>query len=155
MANQSPRCRHIIKLLEWQDLSEQYIMVLERPSPCMDMHSFWLQSGGRFSEKLACHFMRQVIEAAVLSSYKNYSGTARYCPPEYFEKGKYHGKQATVWSLGVLLFAMIGRRFPDSRDIALMDPDVWFQPNLSDECCRFIRGCLKSDPKRRLHLESI
>ncbi|XP_056103263.1 serine/threonine-protein kinase pim-2-like [Rhinichthys klamathensis goyatoka] len=193
MANQGPRCRHIIKVLDWQDHLDQYIMVLERPSPCMDMHSFWQHSRGRFSEKLARHFMWQVIEAATLccsrgvlhrdikmpnllvntetlevklidfgcgdlmkrSSYKNYSGTARYCPPEYFEKGKYYGKQATVWSLGVLLFAMIGCRFPDSRDIALMDPDVWFQPNFSDDCCRFIRGCLKSDPKRRLHLDEM
>ncbi|KAK7165382.1 hypothetical protein R3I94_003672 [Phoxinus phoxinus] len=193
MANEGPRCRHIIKVLDWEDHLDQYIMVLERPSPCMDMHSFWVHYGGRFNEKLARHFMWQVIDGAAMcclrgvlhrdikmpnllvntetlevklidfgcgdlmkrSSYKKYSGTARYCPPEYYEKGKYYGKQATVWSLGVLLFAMISRRFPDSRDISLMDTDVWFRPGFSDECCRFIRGCLKSDPKRRLHLDKM
>lgn len=39
------------------------------------------------------------------------SGTARYCPPEYFEKGENCAKQATAWSLGVLLFRMITRLF--------------------------------------------
>ncbi|KAG1931968.1 serine/threonine-protein kinase pim-2-like [Pimephales promelas] len=193
MANQGPCCRHIIKLLDWQDHLDQYIMVLERPSPCMDMHGFWLRSRGRFSEKLARHFMRQVIVAAALccsrgvlhrdikmqnllvntktlvvklidfgcgdimkcSSYENYAGTAVYCPPEFFKKGEYFGKQATVWSLGVLLFAMISCRFPDSRDFVLMDRDVWFQSGFSNECCRFIQGCLKSDPKQRLHLDEM
>ncbi|CAM4534963.1 unnamed protein product [Leuciscus chuanchicus] len=190
MANQGPSCGHIIKVLDWQDHLDQYIMVLEWPLPCMDMHSLWKRKRGRFSEGLACHFMSQVIYAAALccsrgvlhrdikmqnllvntetlevklidfgcgdllkrSAYKTYSGTARYCPPEYLEKGKYFAKQATVWSLGVLLFAMITGHFPNSRDIALMDPDVWFEPGFSDECCHFIRGCLKSKPKRRLHL---
>lgn len=55
-----------------------------------------------------------------------------YCPPEYFEKGEYHGKEATVWSLGVLLFAMITSLFPDSSNISLMNADVWFQPGFSD-----------------------
>ncbi|CAM4535798.1 unnamed protein product [Leuciscus chuanchicus] len=170
MANQGPSCGHIIKVLDWQDHLDQYIMVLERPLPCMDMYSLWQRKRGRFSEGLARHFMRQVIYAAALccsrgvlhrdikmenllvntetlevklidfgcgdlmksSYYKNYSGTARYCPPEYLEKGKYFGKQATVWSLGVLLFAMITGRFPKSRDIALMDSDVWFQPGFSE-----------------------
>lgn len=66
MANQGPSCRHIIKVLDWQDHLDQYIMVLERPSPCMDMHSFWQHYRGRFSEKLARHFMWQVIDAAAL-----------------------------------------------------------------------------------------
>ncbi|XP_052386606.1 serine/threonine-protein kinase pim-1-like [Carassius gibelio] len=193
MANQGPSCSQIIELLDWQDHPDQYIMVLERPSPCVDMHIFWEYNGHLFSEELARHFMWQAIDAAVVccsrgvfhrdikmpnllvntetlevklidfgcgdllksSSYKTYSGTAMYCPPEYFEKGEYHGKEATVWSLGVLLFAMITSLFPDSSDISLMDADVWFQPGFSDECCRFIRGCLKSNPEQRLLLEEM
>ncbi|XP_067279630.1 serine/threonine-protein kinase pim-1-like [Pseudorasbora parva] len=193
MANQGPRCRHIIELLDWKDHPDKYVMVLERPLPCMDMHRFWMNKGRLFSEELARHLMCQVIDAAAIccsrgvfhrdvkmqnllvntetlevklidfgcgdrlisSSYKTYSGTKRYCPPEYFEKGEYYGKQATVWSLGVLLFTMITSLFPDSSDIELMDADVWFQPGFSDECCRFIRGCLKSEPEQRLHLEEM
>ncbi|KAL0176695.1 hypothetical protein M9458_029025, partial [Cirrhinus mrigala] len=59
MANQGPRCRHIIELLDWQDNPDHYMMVLERPSPCMDMHDFFEQHGDLFTEALA-------IEAAVI-----------------------------------------------------------------------------------------
>ncbi|XP_043073861.1 serine/threonine-protein kinase pim-1-like [Puntigrus tetrazona] len=193
MANQGPSCPHIIKLLDWEDQPDQYIMVLERPSHCMDMLSFWAHYDGHFSEEMARHFMRQVTDAAAAccsksvfhrdikmpnilvnvetlevklidfgcgdllkkTSYTTYSGTARYCPPEYIEKGEYDGKQATVWSLGVLLFRMMTRLFPDSSDIGLMDADAWEEPGISDECCRFIRGCLKSDPEQRLHLDEM
>ncbi|RXN07307.1 serine threonine- kinase pim-1-like protein [Labeo rohita] len=170
LANQGPSCRHIIELLDWQDHLDQYIMVLERPSPCMDMHDFWLHYDGLFTEGMARHFMQQVIDAAVVccsrgvfhrdikmpnllvnietlevklidfgcgdllksSKYKSYSGTARYCPPEYFQKGEYHGKQATVWSLGVLLFRMITSLFPERGDISKMDTDIWSKPGFSD-----------------------
>ncbi|XP_016323066.1 CBL-interacting protein kinase 18-like [Sinocyclocheilus anshuiensis] len=193
LANQGTSCRHIIELLDWQDHLDQYIMVLEQPSPCMDMHDFWLHYDGLFSEGMARHFMQQVIDAAAVccsrgvlhrdikmpnllvnietlevklidfgcgdllksTLYKTYSGTSRYCPPEYFERGEYNGKQATVWSLGVLLFRMITSLFPESSDISLMDTDIWSQPGFSNECCRFIRGCLKSDPGKRLHLEEM
>ncbi|KAL1263938.1 hypothetical protein QQF64_004293 [Cirrhinus molitorella] len=193
MANQGPRCHHIIELLDWQDEPDHYIMVLERPSPCMDMHDFWEQHGDLFSEALVRHFMQQVIEAAVVccsrgvfhrdikmayllvntetmevklidfgvgdllksSPYIIFSGTANYCPPEYFAKGEYHGKQATVWSLGVLLFTMMANRYPYSSDIKLMDADVYTEPGFSDECCRFIRGCLRSNPEQRVHLEEM
>ncbi|XDV19836.1 hypothetical protein PO909_025239, partial [Leuciscus waleckii] len=163
MANQGPSCGHIIKVLDWQDHLDQYIMVLEWPLPCMDMHSLWKRKRGRFSEGLAGVLHRDIkmqnllvntetLEVKLIdfgcgdllkrSAYKTYSGTARYCPPEYLEKGKYFAKQATVWSLGVLLFAMITGHFPNSRDIT----------SFCTECCHFIRGCLKSKPKRRLHL---
>ncbi|XP_050989479.1 serine/threonine-protein kinase pim-1 [Labeo rohita] len=192
-ANQGPSCDHIIELLDWQDHLDQYIMVLERPSPCVDMDVFWQYHGDLFSEDLARHFMRQVIDAATVccsrgvfhrdikmpnllvntetmevklidfgcgdllksSAYNTYAGTAQYCPPEYYEKGEYYGKEATVWSLGVLLFAMITSLFPDSSDISLMDADVWFQPGYSYECCHFIRGCLQSNPKKRFPLEEL
>ncbi|XP_073675249.1 serine/threonine-protein kinase pim-2-like [Garra rufa] len=193
MANQGPRCRHIIDVLDWWDEPDQYIMVLERPSPCMDMHEFWEQNDHLFSEELVRHFMRQTIEAAVIccsrgvfhrdikmpnllvntetmevklidfgvgnllksSPYIFFSGTANYCPPEYFTKGEYHGKQATVWSLGVLLFNMMTNRYPYSSDIKLMDADVYTEPGFSDECCCFIRGCLKSNPEQRVPLEDM
>lgn len=33
-ANEGPRVSEIIELLDWQDRPDDYIMVLERPSPC-------------------------------------------------------------------------------------------------------------------------
>ncbi|XP_073680069.1 serine/threonine-protein kinase pim-2-like [Garra rufa] len=193
LANQGPSCQNIIEILDWQDHPDQYFMVLERPSPCMDMQDFWLHYDGLFSEGMARHFMQQIINAAVVccsrgvlhrdikmpnllvnietlevklidfgcgdllksTLYKSYSGTAKYCPPEFFQRGKYYGKQATVWSLGVLLFRMITSLFPRSTHIIEMDNDTWSLLRFSDECCCFIRGCLKSDPERRIHLEEL
>ncbi|XDV32712.1 hypothetical protein PO909_003459 [Leuciscus waleckii] len=42
-------------------------------------------------------------------------GTVLYCPQFLYRmKGEFHGKPATVWSLGILLFRMLCRIFPDS-----------------------------------------
>ncbi|XP_016119179.1 serine/threonine-protein kinase pim-1-like, partial [Sinocyclocheilus grahami] len=62
MDNQGPRCGHIIKVLDWH----LYIMVLERPSPCVDMHYIWEHHGGLFREDLARYFMWQVIATAAM-----------------------------------------------------------------------------------------
>lgn len=193
LANQGPSCNNIIQMLDWEDHPDRYIMVLEWPSPCINMHQFWLSHDRVFSEEMARHFMRQVVQAAAVccsrgvfhrdikmpnllvnietlevklidfgcgdllrtSSYNTYSGTVRYCPPEFIDTGEYHGKEATVWSLGVLLFRMITSLFPDSSDICYMDIELWSQSGYSDECCRFIRGCLKSNPEQRLQLEEL
>ncbi len=65
-ANQDPNSCHIIELLDWQDHLDQYIMVLEWPSPCVNMRLFWQYHGDLFSEELAHHFMWQVIDAAAV-----------------------------------------------------------------------------------------
>ncbi|KAL7850355.1 hypothetical protein SRHO_G00197040 [Serrasalmus rhombeus] len=36
MTNQPPICKNIIQLIEWFDEPDHYILVLERPDPCMD-----------------------------------------------------------------------------------------------------------------------
>ncbi|KAF4103808.1 hypothetical protein G5714_014795 [Onychostoma macrolepis] len=187
MANQGSSCPHIIKVLDRQDYPDQYIVVLERPSPCVDKHDIWERHSGLFREDLARYFMWQVIAAAAVCCSQGVIHRDIKMPNilvntetlevklidfgcgdllkslsyitcswlHMFEKGEYYEKQATVWSLGVLLFRMITSLFPDSSDIGWMDADVWFQPGFSDECCRFIGGCLKSDPERRIHLEDM
>ena len=46
-------------------------------------------------------------------------GTHLYAPPEWLERGEYTGEQATVWSMGVLLYVMVqgDLPFPGVRDI--------------------------------------
>ncbi|ROK23440.1 Serine/threonine-protein kinase pim-2 [Anabarilius grahami] len=60
LANKGPSTPHIIKLLDWQDLPKHYIMILQRPSHCVNLKS----CGGIFNEEIARHVMRQVVEAA-------------------------------------------------------------------------------------------
>ncbi|KAK9960438.1 hypothetical protein ABG768_008293, partial [Culter alburnus] len=53
MANKGPSVPHIIKLLDWQDDTDHYIMIMERPSPCTDLLSFMDVQGGSLDEKTA------------------------------------------------------------------------------------------------------
>ncbi|KTG47756.1 hypothetical protein cypCar_00015840 [Cyprinus carpio] len=84
------------------------------------------------------------------SGYERFCGTPEYCPPEYYMDHKYHGKPTTVWSLGVLLFMLVCGRYPEPRDVELIDYGVWFEPDLSNECRHLIRSLLNESPSQRI-----
>ncbi len=63
MANKGPSAPQIIQLLDWQEETDHYIMVMERPLPCMDLLSLMELHGGTLDEGTAQHVMRQVIRA--------------------------------------------------------------------------------------------
>ncbi|XP_016375610.1 serine/threonine-protein kinase pim-2-like [Sinocyclocheilus rhinocerous] len=62
MANKGPSVSQIIKLLDWQDDPDHYVMVLERAMPSMSMFNF-VKLRQRLDEKMARHVMWQVIHA--------------------------------------------------------------------------------------------
>ena len=59
-------------------------------------------------------------------------GTDLYCPPEYRMKGEFHGKPATVWALGILLFRMVCGDFPDTFDLYRTNMNTWHKPGLTE-----------------------
>ncbi|XP_026113204.1 serine/threonine-protein kinase pim-1-like [Carassius auratus] len=63
MANKGPRVPQIIKLLDWQDDPDHYVMVFERPVPSMSMFSF-VKLQRRLNEEMARNVMSQVIHAS-------------------------------------------------------------------------------------------
>ncbi|CAM4605252.1 unnamed protein product [Leuciscus chuanchicus] len=67
------------------------------------------------------------------AGYERFSGTISYRPPEHYTEGKYHGKPATVWSLGVLLFLLVCGRFPGPKDRQTIEDDIWSDPGLSND----------------------
>uniref|UniRef100_A0A8C1PWJ2 non-specific serine/threonine protein kinase n=1 Tax=Cyprinus carpio TaxID=7962 RepID=A0A8C1PWJ2_CYPCA len=87
--------------------------------------------------------------------YMSYCGTAKYSPPEFHITGKYHGKPATVWSLGVLLFRIVAGYFPGYLDLHMLKLRLWSKTGLSKECCRLINALLQVKPKKRIELEEI
>ncbi|XP_057175785.1 uncharacterized protein LOC130545361 [Triplophysa rosa] len=183
----------IVQLLDWQDDLDRYFMVLERPSPCMDLLGFMKSNGGRVTEYIAQAIMGQATYAAAVcclrgvfhrdiklenllinpdtlevkmidfgcgdllkrSAYKEYMGTRIYMCPEYLEWGEYYGKPATVYSLGVLLFAMVCGRFPTYSDLDQINEKSWSKDGLTEECCHLIEACLQEDPEDRLDLDEI
>lgn len=61
-----------------------------------------------------------------------YLDTALYCPPEFYRKGKYYGKPATVWSLGFLLFRMVTGHYPDFLALHMLKLHLWSKAGLSE-----------------------
>ncbi|GLD46413.1 serine/threonine-protein kinase PSK1-like protein [Lates japonicus] len=55
----------IISLLDWYDLDQELILVLERPVPCVDLSQYVRENGGSLQEHEAKVIMRQLVEAAM------------------------------------------------------------------------------------------
>ncbi|KAL0181434.1 hypothetical protein M9458_023840, partial [Cirrhinus mrigala] len=66
LVNKGPDAPEIIRLLDWQDQLDRYIMVLERPSPCKDLLEYLDHHKGTFSEDIAQTIMLQATRAAFM-----------------------------------------------------------------------------------------
>ncbi|ETN68288.1 kinase domain protein [Necator americanus] len=93
------------------------------------------------------------------SHYTDFQGTRLYCPPEWFLHSLYLGKEAAVWSLGVLLYNSLNGRLPfkNEKDICtahLLGP-LPFYTSVSAEAKDLIACCLAFDPFSRCSLEEI
>ncbi|KAK3519120.1 hypothetical protein QTP70_018485 [Hemibagrus guttatus] len=62
LANANP-CTKILKILDWYEEPKRYVVILERPEPCMDLEEFSSKQGGRLTEVEARIVMFQLMEA--------------------------------------------------------------------------------------------
>ncbi|XP_041697729.2 serine/arginine repetitive matrix protein 2 isoform X2 [Coregonus clupeaformis] len=193
IVSRPPSCCYVLGLLDWFEEAEWFILVLERPYPCMDLFDFIEELGGRVDECLARIIMIQVVLAVrhccdrgVLhrdvkaenllvqtdnlqvklidfgcgdllreSSYRDYSGTEEYCPPEWVLSGVYQGRHATIWSLGVLLYGLVCGRLPFNKEADIIAGRLRFKKGLTKECKELINWCLQQNPTKRPVLEQI
>ncbi|VEL34882.1 unnamed protein product, partial [Protopolystoma xenopodis] len=88
--------------------------------------------------------------------YNEFDGTRVYCPPEWILHGKYHGKPAEIWSLGVLLYDMLCGDIPFINDKGITGGKLKYRKdNLSAAAKDLIGSCMNLDPDKRPTLVDI
>ncbi|TSK87562.1 Serine/threonine-protein kinase pim-1 [Bagarius yarrelli] len=64
IVSEPPCCSNIVQLLEWFDMADHIVIVLEKPSPSLNLLEFVKCQGGRLTEAQARDIVLQVIQAA-------------------------------------------------------------------------------------------
>ncbi|XP_067112351.1 testis-specific serine/threonine-protein kinase 5-like [Osmerus mordax] len=86
-----------------------------------------------------------------------FCGSVAYTAPEILLSRKYNGEQADLWSLGVILFAMVTGKLPyqEKHPKKLQQQDLTFQTAVSSGVQDLIRKLLKWQPSCRLPLSQV
>ncbi|NXQ42910.1 PIM1 kinase, partial [Catharus fuscescens] len=87
--------------------------------------------------------------------YTGMAGMREYFPLEWILFGCYHGQPATIWSLGILLYQLVCSHLPFKTREDIIWRQLFFPPQVSQECQHLIRWCLCMDPADRPCLEDL
>jgi serine/threonine protein kinase len=182
----------VVKLLDYFERSDSFMIVMERPDNCKDMFDY-ITEKGTVDESVARGFFKQIVETvlachskgvihrdikdenilmdvktrqvklidfgsgAFIKDSKNteFEGTRTYSPPEWIRCSKYLVNQATVWSLGILLYDMVCGDIPFETDDEICIAELIFKSNTSIPCQNLIRSCLRIRPRDRIDIGQV
>ena len=89
------------------------------------------------------------------------TGSYAYGAPELFRGDHYDGRKSDVWSMGIILYAMLVGKLPYRDKGSLrrllrerMEP-LQLPPRLSQDCCDLVNMMLAYNPVRRASLDSV
>lgn len=89
------------------------------------------------------------------SKHRAQVGTLEYSPPEV-RKGKTHGQQVDVWSLGVTIFSILTGCFPfRSSDLRCGNEVLRIPENLSLECRDLLKKMLEENVNKRISMKQV
>ncbi|KAM9165662.1 testis-specific serine/threonine-protein kinase 5-like [Pangshura tecta] len=89
-----------------------------------------------------------------------FCGSVAYTAPEILMSRKYNGELADLWSLGVILYAMVTGKLPfkerqPHKMIHVIKQGLSFRQPISPECQNLIQGLLQLKPGARLGLQQV
>ncbi|NWY69213.1 PIM3 kinase, partial [Erithacus rubecula] len=87
--------------------------------------------------------------------YTYMAGTREYYLPEWILFSCYHGQPATIWTLGILLYHLVCGHLPFKTGKDIVRGQLFFPPQVSQECQQVIRWCLCMDPAYSPCLEDL
>merc|ERR1711892_222668 len=182
----------VVKLLDYFEGSDSFIIVMERPDNCRDMFDYITEKGA-LEESVARGFFKQIVETVLdchsegvihrdikdenilintetgklklidfgsgaffkEGVFSEFEGTRVYSPPEWIRCSRYHGNQATVWALGIVLYDMVCGDIPFETDEEICSAELIFRNNVSDSCQNLIRSCLRIRPGDRIQISQV
>ena len=85
----------------------------------------------------------------------NFPGTIDYAPPEMIQRMAHCGRKADVWSLGVILHALLTHGLPFDNEQQILKMPVPYNPNIPQDARNLLDRMLKKNPYLRASIDEV